>query len=118
LAGYLLLGAKLTEDPLKFSEAYNFGPHFTDALPVTEMVKMAIESWGSGHYIVKQDSNQPHEAGLLKLDISKAITELNWIPKFNASQAVQYSINWYKEYFNDSKGAAAYTEMQVKHFLS
>lgn len=31
---------------MKFSQAYNFGPQLSDALPVEEMRKLAIQSWG------------------------------------------------------------------------
>jgi CDP-glucose 4,6-dehydratase len=117
LAGYLLLAAKLTENPIRHSQAYNFGPHFNDALAVTKMVDMAIQSWGTGEYVIKQDASQPHEAGLLKLDISKAVTELNWMPKLNAQQAIRYSISWYKQYFNDRDAAIAFTEEQITEFL-
>jgi CDP-glucose 4,6-dehydratase len=117
LAGYLLLGSKLTEDPIKYSQAYNFGPHYNDALTVIKMVDMVIDSWGSGKYIVKQDFNELHEAGLLKLDINKAIAELKWMPKFNASQAVYYTINWYKQFFDDKETTITFTEKQINDFF-
>jgi CDP-glucose 4,6-dehydratase len=117
LAGYLLLGAKMTHDPIKYSQAYNFGPYFNDALAVTKMVDLAITCWGSGKSMVKQLLNQPHEAGLLKLDISKSINDLNWMPKFNAEAAVQYTINWYKKYFSDKNNIIQFTEQQIAEFL-
>ncbi len=57
---------------------------------------------GEGEYFINKNPNQPHEAGLLKLDISKAKAELNWSPKMNASQAVEKTINWYKNYYSNS----------------
>lgn len=100
LFGYLELGRKLSENPIKYSQAFNFGPNTTDALSVEEMVKMTIEKWGSGKYKSVINPNNPHEAGLLKLDISKAVNELNWIPVFNAQKAVDRTINWYKKYYS------------------
>jgi len=118
LLGYLMLGAKLSLEPIKYSCAFNFGPTFTDALPVVEMVKLAINHWGSGDYFANQATNQPHEAGLLKLDISKAISELDWKPKFNAEQALAYTVNWYKNYFNDPDNIALITEKQILAFIN
>ena len=46
----------------------------------------------------------PHEAGLLKLDINKALNELHWRPVFSAELAIQRTINWYKKY---DEGVAA-----------
>ncbi|RFZ84815.1 CDP-glucose 4,6-dehydratase [Mucilaginibacter terrenus] len=118
LAGYLLLGTQLAANPLKFSGAFNFGPHFTDSLPVIEMVKTAISKWGAGSFEVHEDPDQPHEAALLKLDISKALIELGWQPKFDAAQAVAYTIDWYKKWLVNPQSAATYTEKQIIDFLA
>ena len=115
--GYLLLGAKLVEQPVKFSQAFNFGPYTTDALPVLEMVNLAIKNWGSGAYKLEQLENQPHEAGLLKLDISKTTAELNWNPKLNAGQAVKLTIDWYKEFKADPGKIMDITAAQILNFL-
>ena len=117
LLGYLILGGKLVDQPQYFSQAYNFGPYFTDALPVVDMVKLSIKNWGGGDYIVHQTHDQPHEAGLLKLDISKATTELNWLPKNDANVAVGNTINWYRTFFNDRQNIIAFTEQQILDFI-
>jgi len=117
LYGYLLLGAKLAADHLLFSQAYNFGPGADDALPVGKMAEMAIECWGSGEYYVNKVVNQPHEAGLLKLDISKAKCELGWAPKMNAAEAVKKTINWYKEFYKN-QDIADYMDMQIQQFFN
>lgn len=96
IQGYLQLGAQLAIDPTKFSQAYNFGPYMADTLTVGEVVNKAIEIWGNGEVEIQQNTNAPHEAGLLKLDINKAVNELQWHPKLNAKQAIQKTIDWYK----------------------
>jgi CDP-glucose 4,6-dehydratase len=115
--GYLLLGAHLAVESLQFSQAYNFGPHLSDALPVEEMLKLAIASWGKGEYIVEQTEGQPHEAGLLKLDISKAINELKWQPKMNAQQAVSMTMDWYSAFAKNKENISEFTEVQINNFL-
>lgn len=115
--GYLLLGANLAIEPLKFSQAYNFGPHLSDALPVEEMLKLAIASWGKGEYKVENVEGQPHEAGLLKLDISKAISELKWHPKMNAKQAVSMTMDWYSEFTKNKMNISCFTVLQINNFL-
>jgi CDP-glucose 4,6-dehydratase len=116
--GYLLLGANLAVEPVQFSQAYNFGPHLSDALPVEEMLKLAIGSWGKGEYIVEQVEGQPHEAGLLKLDISKVITELKWQPKMNAQQAVSMTMDWYSEFAKNKENISEFTVLQINEFTS
>ena len=118
LAGYLILGSLLKDQPKEFSQAYNFGPYADDALPVKDMVKLAIDCWGHGEYAVTNNEGQPHEAGLLKLDISKAIKELGWKPKFNAYKAVDYTIEWYKVFSNNKNNISAFTERQILNYLN
>jgi CDP-glucose 4,6-dehydratase len=97
LSGYLQLGVLLDKDPLQFSSAYNFGPLPDDHLTVKQLVETAIQSWGSGNWNNSSELNQPHEAGLLKLDISRAMNELKWAPKLSAKQAISWTIDWYKQ---------------------
>lgn len=96
LFGYLLLGVKMAQDPINFGEAYNFGPNPENELTVEELVQISIETWGSGTYEVQQKEGQLHEAGLLKLDITKAKAKLNWQPKLNAKETISWTIDWYK----------------------
>ena len=98
LSGYLLLASKMYEDGDKFSGAWNFGPYHGSTITVEEFVKKLIGYWGSGQYkdLSKQSSHEPHEASLLMLDISKAINLLNWAPVLNVSEAIEYTVNWYK----------------------
>ena len=117
LFGYLELGLKLNIDPIKYAQAYNFGPNTNDALSVEEMVVKSINCWASGTYNVEVNSNNPHEAGLLKLDITKAITDLNWKPVLNAQTAVELTINWYKNYYNNTT-ATELMESDIKYYQS
>ncbi|MCE6990951.1 CDP-glucose 4,6-dehydratase [Dyadobacter sp. CY323] len=113
LGGYLHLGAKLSDNPTRFSESWNFGPNPEDNLTVEELVHLAIELWGSGSYKKTQLVDQPHEAGLLKLDINKTTNLLGWTPKYNASEAVNKTVEWYK---NDLEGNDNFIGEQVKAF--
>lgn len=118
VVAYLILGAKLADEPLKFSDAYNFGPYATDALPVSEMLDLAIQSWGNGSYKIEQDLNQLHEAGLLKLDISKAIKELNWKPKLEAGSAVEMTMDWYREFKHNKDSIDQFTDRQILKYFN
>ena len=115
LFGYLLLGAKMTHDPVKYADAYNFGPEPENELTVEELVKISIETWGSGTYEVQQKEGQLHEAGLLKLDITKAKTTLNWKPKLNAKDTIAWTIDWYK---TSSDNWGEKTTQQVREYFN
>lgn len=118
LSGYLLLGARLSDDPVSYSQPYNFGPYNEDALSVKEMVETAIKAWGKGDYKVQKVADGLHEAGLLKLDISKVINEVGWKPRLKADEAVRLTVNWYKEYYNDKDKIDAYTQMQIMNYFN
>ncbi len=96
LGGYLLLAQKLSDDVYKYSGAWNFGPLAEDNLTVEDLVKKAIQVWGKGNYHTPSDNKALHEAGLLKLDISKAASELQWKPKWDAAKAITRTLEWYK----------------------
>ncbi|OIN56371.1 CDP-glucose 4,6-dehydratase [Arsenicibacter rosenii] len=98
LFGYLELGYKLWTDPIKYSKAFNFGPFTSDALSVVNVVEHCIAVWGEGNYQVHSDSKHPHEAGILKLDISQALNELDWRPILTPEKAIELTIDWYKQF--------------------
>ncbi len=97
LSGYLQLGVLLDTQPAGYSKAFNFGPLPDDHLTVKQLVEKAIHRWGSGNWMDASYTKQVHEAGLLKLEISRARNELKWEPKLSASQAMEWTIDWYKK---------------------
>ncbi len=116
--GYLLLGMYLDKHPSNYGKAFNFGPQLDDALSVEEMVKEALYSWGEGEYKIENEANQPHEAGLLKLDISKVKLDLNWTPKLDAKETISFTLDWYKKFSSDKNGIREYTSKQINHFFN
>jgi CDP-glucose 4,6-dehydratase len=114
VGGYLLLGGLLNETPAAYSKAYNFGPLPGDHLTVRELVEKAISAWGSGQWQDMSDPHQVHEAGLLKLDITRSRTELGWQPVWDATRAIQQTIDWYKQ---PAGKQAAYTFQQIKDYF-
>jgi CDP-glucose 4,6-dehydratase len=113
LSGYLILGELLYNSPGTFARAYNFGPLPEDHLTVKELVEKAIDTWGNGKWRDESDPSQPHEAGILKLDISRAKEELNWKPKLTATEAIDWTINWYKQ---DKIHLPDFTFDQIKRY--
>jgi CDP-glucose 4,6-dehydratase len=114
IGGYLRLAALLAKQPELYAKAYNFGPNADDHLTVKELVEKAIDVWGSGHWNDASKPGQLHEATLLKLDISLAKKELEWTPKLNAAQAIEWTINWYKQ---PATNRQAYTLQQINEYM-
>ncbi|TMI62428.1 MAG: CDP-glucose 4,6-dehydratase [Bacteroidetes bacterium] len=114
LNGYLLLGYLLNEKPAAFAKAFNFGPQHYDHLSVKELVEIAIKAWGSGEWSDISDPSQPHEAELLKLDINRAENELGWKPIFSAKEAIEKTIEWYKQATDKQ---ATFTFEQIRQYF-
>jgi CDP-glucose 4,6-dehydratase len=96
LSGYLTLAAHLYSDGVKYSGAWNFGPSTKNMVTVKQLVEEVIKQWGQGRYDVTDFTEDPKEAGLLSLDISKAVNSLGWQPVFDLVQTVQLAIEEYK----------------------
>lgn len=118
VVAYLQMGVKMDESPELYSKAYNIGPDIEDALSVEQLVSIAIEEWGRGEFRILSDSGQPHEAGLLKLDTSRARKELGWRPKLNARQAVALTAKWYNSFYTARTGIDELTKNQILDFLN
>ncbi|RCV66179.1 CDP-glucose 4,6-dehydratase [Methanophagales archaeon] len=120
LTGYLLLGALMYEDGAKYSSAWNFGPNDESIKTVEELVKLVIKYWDGGAYTIDSSSSQLHEAGLLKLDASKARAMLGWKPIYDVYEAVEKTINWYKNFYNDMRKEELYefTVMAIEEYVS
>lgn len=115
LFGYLTLGARMHQFGAKYSDGFNFGPQSDDMLTVEELVKVAIQAWGSGTYRVQQNPNQPHEANLLMLAIKKAKMLLGWEPFYTSEEAIYQTIDWYK---HAGKSPLEYTLKQIDSFFA
>ncbi len=105
-------------EPIKHAQPYNFGPYAEDSLTVEEMTQLAISLWGDGTYEAFKSEDQPHEAGLLRLDICKSTHELGWKPKLTAATAVELTINWYKCFYKNPINIASYTQHQIHSFFN
>ncbi|MDC0464298.1 CDP-glucose 4,6-dehydratase [Pseudomonadales bacterium] len=97
LSGYLVLAERLFNHGEEFADGWNFGPRESDVKPVRNIIEYLVERWGEGASWVHDESEQPHEAQLLKLDISKAKTLLEWSPKWDLITALDSIIEWQKE---------------------
>ncbi|MEI7513633.1 MAG: hypothetical protein WCJ74_03380, partial [bacterium] len=67
----------------------------TNHATVRNLIESLIRYSGKGGYEVPPSENALHEARLLKLDISKANTLLNWHPVLNFSETIDYTAKGY-----------------------
>ncbi len=103
LSGYLLLGQKLLEGKRKFSGAWNFGPSDDAHTTVLSVVENLQKHWPQIDYNISTDNKNPHEANLLKLDCSKARTNLHWTPVWDSNITFANTAIWYRQYYESGK---------------
>lgn len=96
LSGYLTLAEHLYNDGAGYGGAWNFGPHESDAQPVGWIVEQMANLWGQEADWLQETSLQPHEANYLKLDCSKARSQLKWQPKLDVKTALTWVVDWTK----------------------
>ena len=96
LSGYLLLAAKLWQEPLKYQGNWNFGPSTDSIKTVAALTDACIAKWGGGSVLLNEEKKQPHEAGLLTLNCDKALQLLSWRPQWSFTQTIDETVDWYK----------------------
>lgn len=115
LSGYLLLAQRLYENGNSYAEAWNFGPNEADSKSVSWVVGCLTELWGDGATWAILDGNHPHEAQLLKLDISKAKQKLQWHPSLDLREALTRTVEWYRAYANGEDVRVISVDQIKKH---
>jgi CDP-glucose 4,6-dehydratase len=116
LAGYLRLAEKLYQHPEKFAEAWNFGPADEDATPVALIADEVLKLWNHAKKWQVAEGSHAHEATYLKLDCSKARSQLQWIPKWNIKQALAATVEWYQSYYR-GEDARQITLQQINNYM-
>lgn len=101
LSGYLLLGQKMMEDPIKYCEGWNFGPNLDAIVNVWDVAEKIVKNYGKGNLKDIFNPNALHEAKLLLLDITKSRFELGWKPTLTIDESIELTIEWYKRYVNE-----------------
>ena len=98
LYGYMLLAEALLEGRAEAADAWNFGPDDRDARPVSWIADRVTETWGQDASWMREPGEHPHEAGLLKLDSSKARVRLGWMPRLDLASALEWTVAWHRNH--------------------
>jgi CDP-glucose 4,6-dehydratase len=115
LAGYLTLAERLLQGDVRFADAWNFGPRDEDAWPVGRIADAMALRWGNGAAWTRDDSENVHEAGYLKLDSSKARAELGWQSHLKLQVALEWLVDWYRAWHEGAEMQQV-TLSQIGHY--
>jgi CDP-glucose 4,6-dehydratase len=98
LRGYLILAEHLAEFGDRYASGWNFGPIDADVKPVSWIANELVRLWGNEANWTLDSGAHPHEAHALRLDATKAATELGWRPVLPLREALKWISEWYRAY--------------------
>src|SRR5207302_3318967 len=97
LGGYLLLAHRAATEGQKLAGGWNFGPPLEEAVAVRDIVEQLRRRWPEVQVEYLPQDTGPHEAAILRLDCTKARTELGWRPVLGLDRALDMTASWYRE---------------------
>jgi CDP-glucose 4,6-dehydratase len=104
-----------TNDGIRYATAFNFGPYDEDVRPVSWIADRLQASWGGTASWTFDEQSGPHEAGYLKLDASRARSELGWRPKLRLEQAIEWIVDWHQRFVR-GEDIEAFTLSQISRY--
>ena len=118
LSGYLALDINLSLDIKNHGEAYNFGPPSDQNFPVRDLINEMSSNWDKVKWNdISENNGHVHEAGLLKLNCDKALSDLNWQPTLKFKETVEMTVEWYKHYYqNKDQSMYDFTLSQIDKY--
>lgn len=118
LFGYLKLAEKLLSGGKSFAGGWNFGPAAFENYTVGDVVNEVRKNIPAIKIDAPQVTEKLHEAGLLKLDITKAVNFLGWKPKLNFEETIKFTIDGYLQELDSKNNIYHCRVEQIKHYCS
>ena len=109
LAGYIELAERLYTQGASFAEAWNFGPRERDVRTVAWVAEALCAALGfpapvqaPSVELEQPISRQRYEPAVPQLDSDKAQYRLGWRPRWDISEAIIHTANWYEQWMKGS----------------
>ena len=115
LCGYLMLAEKLCTAKGCYSDAWNFGPKDGDSRSVKWVVDKLCNLIDGAQWSTDRQE-QPHEAGFLSLDSSKARAVLGWVPRWDLETALSKTLEWHAAW-RSKADMTAFTSRQIQTYI-
>ena len=96
LSGYIRLAESLArKNGRAYAEAWNFGPAEEDCRPVSYLVESFITAWEGARWH-QAGTGAGAEAGILKINSSKALSRLGWRRRLDLDDGLHWTFDWYR----------------------
>lgn len=116
ISGYLMLAAKLYEQPSHYAGSWNFGPSTCEVRTVHDVAESMVQTLGRGSIEIIGNQSDHHEARLLQLNCDKAHQDLGWQPRWKVEKTLIETAKWYKLIL-EGGDAETITRAQLKDFF-
>lgn len=116
LYGYLTLAEKMWKEPRKYSSSWNFGPDQNSVKTVKDTIQIAAKLWGPTAKYEIERIDSLHEANLLQLNSSKALSNLDWNLLLDFEKSIKMIINWYKCFYSGEEDMISLTLNQINEY--
>jgi len=116
LHGYLALAENLWNRGADCADGWNFGPREADVWTVGDVVQLGQNIWGGDASWQTDHESHPHEARTLKLDCTKAMTQLGWQPLLDVSTALEWTLSWYRVQQEGGGDMKPFSLNQIRHY--
>tara|TARA_B100000925_G_scaffold291367_1_gene279170 strand:+ start:1515 stop:2567 length:1053 start_codon:yes stop_codon:yes gene_type:complete len=113
LDGYIELCEKALQNE-GFDNYWNFGPYTDDVLSVEDLA-ISLKKYFKSNSTIKHSPSNLKESNVLKLDVTKALTELDWEPRLTTDKCLEWVANWYKD-FQTGSDPYLLCKNQIKSF--
>ena len=118
LNGYLLLAERLYQNGVEYADAWNFGPDSSNVETVGWIADRLYDLWGDGlTWQRDQRTIHAHENTFLKLDCSKAQSQLSWRPQLDLDSTLRWIVSWTKAY-QAGEEMRSVTQEQIQEFMT
>lgn len=115
LAGYLLLAEGLHARGPALAGAWNFGPPEASTRSVAQVLEELAALWGGVAGWTGDATLYPRETPVLRLDATKAATQLGWRPRWSLDEALAMTVDWYRAYL-EGRDMAAVSRQQINDY--
>lgn len=113
VSGYLLLAESLWREPVRFSDAWNFGPPAGSEWPVARIATHVTALWGVPGWL-GADALPVKEDEELRLRTERATTALGWAPRLPMATALDWTVDAYRRLLGE--GDTAWLDAQIASF--
>ena len=113
LHGYIVLAERASRGE-DISGAWNFGPSDSGAT-VGQLTEALLQALGRPPSWETIGDAQPHEAGTLRVDSTKARQLLGWRSKLSTSDAIDWTARWYRDWMMGADMIGA-TDKQIDEY--